>query len=131
MTAILSQLAPYALTLLAAAGAWVAVKLAAYLSAKAKSSKLWGVLEQVSQLVFAVVSHVEAETKPLLLLVAGGQLKPEDYAKLKAAALKGVKDGLGAQGLATLKGALSVLVGLDVDVFLSGKIEQAVATLPK
>jgi hypothetical protein len=101
---------------------------ARYLSGRASESKVWRVLSRAYMVVQAVVSHAEVALRPTMARVlADGKLTPEEAKELKAEVLRLVKEALGDQ-LDELVRTLK-LSGSTVDVFLSGLIEQAHATL--
>jgi hypothetical protein len=110
--------------------------LAKWLGEKAKDSKAARVALNVWELAQAVVAHVEVHIRPTIReVLADGKLTADEGKRVKAEALKLLREALGEHGLKELKGALG-LFGPQVEVYLSGVIERAlgiqraVGTLP-
>jgi hypothetical protein len=109
--------------LFAAAGDWC--------RARAKESKLAAVGAQVAMLADLVVADIEATLRPKLALAAeDGQLTSAEAAELKQVAMDRLKQLLAEKGLASVKGVFGILAP-QVELFLSGAIERAVARLPE
>lgn len=124
---IFESVAGLLVSLLLAAGVWAVKKLADYLHAKASSSRLFGALAALDDLVLSAVTSVENTLKPQLTsFQADGKLTPEEAKQLKDAAIAAVKATLGTEGWATLQKLLSILVGGSIDDLLAQKVEVAV-----
>lgn len=117
ITAVVLALTGGLVTLMAMAALW--------LRQKAKDSKTGQVLVRAWELAQSVVAHVEVHMRPQFRAAfADGKLTAEERTKLKAEALRLMKEGLGDHGMNALRGALGIF-GPSVEVFLSGLIERA------
>lgn len=98
-----------------------------FLNKKAGESKYAKTFAQLVELVKSLVAHADAELRPeIQKALADGTLSPEEAKALKAKVLELAKASIGPSlsGLAKILG----LQGGALDVFLSGLIEQAVAS---
>lgn len=98
-----------------------------YLNAKGKDNKVLAAFGVATELVHTYVAKAEVELRPQFQkALADGKLSAEEAAELKAKLLEILKRDMPGPVLATLSGAL----GPALEGWLSGKVEQAVATGP-
>lgn len=108
---------------------WLLRLLVQWLTPKAAASKMAKVALQVEHLAEIVVTDLEATMRPLIASAAGdGVLTPDEGAKLKQAAMARLLSLLQENGVAEIKEAFG-LFAPQVDIYLSGAIEKAVAAL--
>lgn len=106
------------------------VWLGTWIKEKVKNARVALLLGRLDQFVLAVVNDLEATVKPdLISSLADGKLTKEKASQLKAMALARVKNLLAQEGHTALTELLGVAASL-ADSFISGKIEQAVSSLP-
>lgn len=131
LTLFIAHVAPVLFTGLAMLLGWVLTQLGRKLGAQAGESKLAAVGTRFTLFAQAVVADLEATLKPeLAKATADGELTQAEIAHLRTIALARLKALAGEKGLGELQAVIGIAAP-QVDAFLSGLIERAVATLPR
>jgi hypothetical protein len=114
---------------LVAVSAWLATRLAKWITARVQNETLRGVLLRLNDTVVTVVRELEQVTVETLRKGApGGRLTPELKLMLRRSALAAIKHHLGARGVAELARVFD-LDGDGLDRLLATRVEATVHEL--
>lgn len=128
--AFIQYVLPVLITAIAGGLGWVLVQLGLFIKAKWGESKIAMIAVRVEHLAEIVVADIEATLRPKIAAAAAdGQLTAEEGADLKKTAMERLKAMLAERGLLELQGVLGIIAP-QVDTYLSGAIEKAVAAKP-
>ena len=122
--AAIQYLAPIAASLLSIIIIWILKQVSQLIGGKVKDQRIASALERICYTTATTVMEIEQKVVPALKeATSDGKLDRYDQARIKALAIKKVKERLQPEVMKQAGGAIR-----DIDSWISGKIEQMVLT---